>query len=153
MHRMPNRAGRRSEYTPTILKKLPLPCLIIAAILIAPSARYSVIAHAGEENAATGQIWAGYVLLKHITSCESWGDPNKEPREFGPDGKVLHGYPNPQDIGLGQINLPTWGEKAKELGFDLNTYDGNLGMSKWIFDHYGWKPWVYSESCWGSYLK
>ena len=89
--------------------------------------------------------------MKHITSCESWGDPNKEPREFTPDGKVLRGYPNPDDLGLGQINIPTWGKKAKELGFDLNTYEGNLAMSKWIFDNYGSGPWKYSRGCWGPY--
>lgn len=93
--------------------------------------------------------WAGYALLKHIASCESWGNADMEPREFLPNGAVLHGYPNPDDIGLGQINLPTWGKKAKELGFNLYTYDGNLAMTKWIFDHYGRSPWNYSKGCWG----
>lgn len=65
---------------------------------------------------------------KQITSCESWGDPNKEPREFTADGQVLRGSPNPDDVALGQINLPKWGVKAKELGFDLYTYSGNLEM-------------------------
>ncbi len=83
-----------------------------------------------------------------VTSCESWGDPNKQPREFTETGAVLHGYPNPDDIGLGQINLPTWGATAKQLGFDLYTYEGNLAMSKWIFDHYGAAPWKYSKGCW-----
>jgi hypothetical protein len=98
-----------------------------------------------------GQIWAAYPLLKHIASCESWGDPDKEPREFNSSGTVLRGFPNPNDVGLGQINLPTWGAKAKELGFDLFTYQGNLAMTKWIFDHYGSKPWTYSQGCWGKY--
>jgi hypothetical protein len=47
-----------------------------------------------------------------MASCESWGDPNKEPRQFLPDGSVLRGFPNPQDIGLAQINVPTWGKIA-----------------------------------------
>lgn len=118
----------------------------------APAAHYSVIPHAQAENHLAGQIWTNYPLLKHIASCEDWGDPNKEPREFTANGEVLRGYPNPDDIGIGQINLPTWGPKAKELGFDLYTYDGNVAMSKWIFDHYGWKPWVYSKDCWRAYL-
>ena len=46
-----------------------------------------------------------------------------------------------------QINLPIWGKTAKQLGFDLYTYDGNLEMAKWIFDHYGSKPWTYSKGC------
>lgn len=97
--------------------------------------------------------WAGYSLLKHMASCESWGDANKTPREFLPDGSVLRGYPDPDDVGLGQINIPTWGAKAKELGFNLFTYAGNLKMMKWIFDNdprheANWNP---SKGCWGKY--
>jgi len=73
------------------------------------------------------------------------------PREFLPDGSVLKGYPNPHDIGLAQINEPTWGKKAKELGYDIYTYQGNLMMAKWIFDHQGSKPWNWSKGCWGQY--
>jgi hypothetical protein len=134
------------------MKRLWIPLLLpFLALFLAFPARYSVIAHASVANPATGQIWANYALLKHIASCESWGDPNKEPREFLPDGSVLRGYPNPDDVGLAQINLPTWGAKAKELGFDLYTYDGNFQMAKWIFDHYGSAPWKYSKGCWGEY--
>ena len=133
----------------------PILCLLTAIVLIAPiltrAAIYSVIPHADAENRVTGIQWVGYGLLKHIASCESWGDPDKEPREFLPDGSVLRGYPNPDDVGLAQINIPTWGAKARQLGLDLFTYDGNLAMAKWIFDHYGSKPWVYSEGCWGKY--
>ena len=92
--------------------------------------------------------WAGYEQLKHIASCESWGDPNKEPRQFNASGTVLKGYPNPNDIGMMQIHEPIWGAKAKELGFDIYTYDGNLAMGKWIFDRYGENPWKYSRRCW-----
>jgi hypothetical protein len=134
-----------------LLKYLCISLIAAFCLLLTRPARYSVIPHAQAQNRVAGQIWASYPLLKHITSCESWGDPNKEPRQFLPDGSVLRGYPNPDDIGLGQINIPTWGKKAQELGFDLYSYDGNLAMSKWIFDHYGSKPWVYSQGCWGKY--
>ena len=117
------------------------------AVTVVFPARYIVQA----QNTPTTDEFAGYALLKHITSCESWGDPNKEPREFLPDGSVLRGYPNPDDIGLAQINVPTWGKIAQQLGFNLYTYQGNLDMAKWIFDHYGSAPWKYSEGCWGKY--
>lgn len=100
---------------------------------------------------AQADPWNGYALLKHIASCESWGDPNKEPREFNASGTVLRGYPNPNDVGLAQINLPTWGAKAKELGDDLFTYQGNLAFAKWLFDHEGDAPWKYSKNCWQKY--
>lgn len=66
-----------------------------------------------------------------------------------PDGSILKGYPNPNDIGLAQINAPTWQKKAESLGYDIYTYQGNLNMAKWIFDHYGEKPWNWSKGCWG----
>lgn len=134
------------------MKKLCTFLFLVFFVFIALPAPKASIAQVDDENPVQGQIWANYPLLKHITSCESWGDPNKEPREFTPDGKVLRGYPNPQDIGVGQINLPTWGPTAEKLGFDLFTYEGNVGFSKWLYDHYGWKPWVYSKGCWGPYL-
>lgn len=93
--------------------------------------------------------WEGYRLLERIASCESWGDPNKEPRQFLPDGSVLHGEINSDDIGMAQINAPIWGAKAVYLGFDIYTSEGNLGMAKWIFDHYESQPWFWSEKCWG----
>ena len=95
--------------------------------------------------------WIGYPLLEHIASCESHGDPNELPRQFLPDGSVLKGYPNPNDIGLAQINAPTWQKTAEKLGYDIYTYQGNLAMAKWIFNHYGSKPWLWSVVCWGKY--
>jgi hypothetical protein len=136
------------------LKKLCVSLFIALSVstpLIARSAVYKVIPSSQPENLVAGQIWAAYPLLKHIASCESWGDPNKEPREFNASGTVLRGYPNPNDVGLAQINVPTWGATAKSLGFDLYTYQGNLDMAEWIFDHYGSAPWKYSEGCWGEY--
>jgi hypothetical protein len=50
-------------------------------------------------------------------------------------GPSYAAFPNPQDVGLAQINLPTWSGTAKKLGFDVFTYDGNLAMAKWIFDN------------------
>ena len=96
---------------------------------IRPARVYRVIAASQPKNLVESQIWQSRPLLKHIASCESWGDPNKEPREFTANGQVLHGYPNPEDIGLAQINLPTWGATAAKLGFNLYTYQGNLNMA------------------------
>jgi hypothetical protein len=121
------------------LKKFYLVLPLFLSLFLAPPAVYRVNAAPLPKNPVAGQIWAGYALLKHIASCESWGDPNKEPREFNASGTVLRGFPNPNDIGLAQINLPTWGATATALGFNLYTYQGNLNMAKWIFNHYGSK--------------
>lgn len=121
--------------------------------LVAKTAVYRAepVAIAPAQNQVLDYQWQGYALLKHIASCESTGDPNKEPREFNASGTVLRGYPNPNDVGLAQINIPTWGANAKALGDDLFTYQGNLAFAKWLFDHEGDEPWKYSKGCWGRY--
>jgi hypothetical protein len=130
--------------------------LWLLIIRVAKGAEYDILP--AQREASTARVvppdastWEAYPLLKRIASCESWGDPSKEPRQFLPNGSVLRGYPNPNDIGLAQINIPTWGAPAAELGFDLKTYEGNLAMAKWIFDRYGSAPWRYSQKCWGRY--
>ena len=93
--------------------------------------------------------WVGYPMLKRACSCESWGNPDKEPRQFREDGSLLVGYPNPNDVGACQINLPLWGEKSKTLGYDvINSYFGNIGFAKWLYDKQGMNPWIYSKKCW-----
>jgi hypothetical protein len=37
------------------------------------------------------------------------------------------------DIGIAQINDWHWGQKAIELGFDLDTEEGNLGFALWLY--------------------
>lgn len=88
-------------------------------------------------------------LLKRVCSCESWGDPNKEPREFGADGKVLRGFPDPSDIGACQIHTPVWGAQAKLLGYDIYTLKGNVEMANYIYKVQGLSAWNASKaSCW-----
>jgi hypothetical protein len=140
------------------LKKSPYFALLLLPVLFAPKLAYPAtytVTGAFEYKSLSwsttepgNDIWDGYPLLKMIGSCESNGDPNEEPRQFNTDGTLLRGYPNPNDVGAMQINVPTWGAKAKELGFDIYTYGGNIAMGKWIFDTYGSQPWKYSENCW-----
>lgn len=81
-------------------------------------------------------------ILDKIAKCESGGN------QFDKNGKVIKGKVNKADSGKYQINTNIWGKKAKELGFDLNTLQGNEAMAKWIFFHKGSVPWVNSSKCW-----
>ena len=69
-------------------------------------------------------------------------------RQYNDDGSVLKGYLNKHDIGICQINEIHWGEKAKELEFDIYTENGNIDMANWIFETEGSWPWNWSKSCW-----
>lgn len=163
---MPKKIGGQDhdlhEQLPFIIPKFRVPQLIwsIITFVIIFLLAWVFFAHAKEypvQPQTYGSLpvveipmnWQGYATLKRIASCESWGNPTLEPRQFDENGAVLHGVVNPQDIGLAQINLPSWGNKALELGYDIFTPEGNLGMAKWIYDTYGSAPWYLSKGCWG----
>ena len=82
------------------------------------------------------------VELQAIGFCESGN------RHFNKDGSVLKGFLNPHDIGEWQINEIVWGEKAKQLGFDIYDQKGNQEMAMWIYQNYGTEPWNWSKPCW-----
>lgn len=97
-------------------------------------------------------------ILSKIADCES-GERDKYGRaipgtakQFNPDGSVVRGEANPQDIGKHQINLHWNGEKAKELGYDLFTEEGNTKMALYLYKTRGTKDWGWSKSCWGRTL-
>lgn len=80
--------------------------------------------------------------LQAISRCESGG------KQFKPDGTVLRGRINPQDIGMFQINEKYWLAKSLALGYNIYTEKGNIEMAKWIYERYGNAPWVWSKKCW-----
>jgi hypothetical protein len=133
---------------PTLKKIL---CLLAFSIVFIPlKANYKITpipSTAPIKVAETSNIWDGYSKLRRICSCESWGSPDKEPREFK-DGKILRGFPNPEDIGACQINTKIWEKTAQKLGDDLFSYHGNIQFAKWLYDQEGDKPWLWSKSCW-----
>lgn len=93
--------------------------------------------------------WDGYEELRRACSCESWGTPELEPRQFREDGSLLRGYPNPNDVGACQISTVWWGKKAKELGLDIEgSYFDNIKFAKFILSVQGMDAWKYSKRCW-----
>ena len=87
-------------------------------------------------------------ILDRVCSCESNGSPDKAPREFDSDGRLIRGYPDPSDVGACQIHTPTWGGTAKGLGYDIYTLRGNILMANYIYKTQGLSAWAPSESCW-----
>lgn len=87
-------------------------------------------------------------ILLRIGGCESGGGVNNSPRQFNKDGSVVRGKVNRLDIGAYQINLYWNGAKAKELGYDLFTEEGNTKMALWLYGHQGTQPWSWSKPCW-----
>lgn len=80
--------------------------------------------------------------LQAICNAESGG------KQFKADGHVTRGHINPSDIGICQINEPYWNDKARDLGFDIFTEEGNKKMAIWLFEHQGTEPWNSSKAAW-----
>jgi hypothetical protein len=81
-------------------------------------------------------------VLAKIAFCES------TLRQVGKDGQVLRGKVNSDDVGLMQINEVYHGDKAKSLGLDLESIEGNLAYAKYLYEKEGTAPWSASAKCW-----
>jgi hypothetical protein len=81
-------------------------------------------------------------MLTKICNAESGG------KQFNKDGSVLRGRVNPSDIGFCQLNEPIWNDKARKMGLDIYTEQGNKDMALYIFSNYGTDPWNSSKVMW-----
>jgi hypothetical protein len=81
-------------------------------------------------------------VMIHIARCESTF------RHTLSDGSILSGKVNPADTGVMQINSRYHGEKAEELGFDLNNLYDNMAYARNLYERQGTKPWRSSAPCW-----
>jgi len=68
--------------------------------------------------------------------------------QFKANGDVIRGRIEPSDIGYCQINETIWNDKARKLGFDIFTEQGNKDMAMYLFNNYGTEPWNSSRSIW-----
>lgn len=91
--------------------------------------------------------WSDAPIMAKVAYCES------EFRQFdGKTGKVMRGWANPADVGVMQINETAHAAAAKKLGFDIYSLDGNLAYARYLYEHQGLDPWVYSKPCWSGQL-
>lgn len=86
-------------------------------------------------------------ILAEIARCESTY------RQFGTEGKVLRGKVNSADVGVMQINEKYHAARAKKLGIDLYSLDGNLQYGVLLYKEQGATPWNSSSPCWGKSLE
>jgi hypothetical protein len=81
-------------------------------------------------------------LMAEISYCES------RFRQYDKDGSVLRGIANPDDVGLFQINEHYHLERAKKMGYDIYSPEGNMAYARVIFNEQGPQPWSASSPCW-----
>lgn len=81
-------------------------------------------------------------VMKKIRWCESHN------RQFNPDGSVLRGIQNSQDVGTFQINEKYHLADSIRLGFDIYTLEGNMAYADFLYQNQGTTPWNWSRHCW-----
>ncbi len=133
--------------------------LLILAVLFGVSAPVETVAITHEEkeeiieekviieplnvNELISQEFGTSSVMHRIAQCESGK------RQFQANGEVLRGRVNNKDVGIFQINEYYHLLESKNLGFDINTTEGNIGYAKHLFETNGTRPWIWSEPCWG----
>lgn len=90
------------------------------------------------------KYFADKPALIKIAYCES------RYRQYNKDGNILRGVTTPEDVGVMQINEWYHGKRAKELGIDLHTIDGNMKFAELLYDEQGVRPWNASRPCWSN---
>lgn len=90
-----------------------------------------------------------YPEMVSICACESsFEGKHGVPQQFERDGvTVRYGRVNPDDRGMCQLNRKYWLQKSLDLGWDIETEEGNIRMANWIYERHGTQPWSWSKSC------
>lgn len=84
-------------------------------------------------------------VLVDVARCESHF------RQLDKNGNILRGVANPDDVGVMQINERYHLEKAKKLGLDIYSLQGNMEFARYLYEKEGAKPWLASSKCWAQY--
>jgi hypothetical protein len=81
-------------------------------------------------------------VLVDVAFCES------RFRQTNPDGSVLRGEANRDDVGVMQINEKYHLETSEKLGLDIHSLEGNMAYGRYLYEKFGTDPWEYSSKCW-----
>ena len=81
-------------------------------------------------------------VLSAIAHCESHG------HQFDSKGNVLRNKDNRHVVGVFQINERLHGAKARELGLNIYTAEGNWAYARYLLRTQGKSPWNASRHCW-----
>lgn len=87
-------------------------------------------------------FFADTPIMAEVIKCES------QFRQFNSDGSAFRGIVNNQDVGIAQVNEYYHAKRAKKLGIDIYTVDGNMAYAKLLYQEEGTDPWSSSAPCW-----
>lgn len=81
-------------------------------------------------------------VLSAIAQCESHG------HQFADNGQVLRNKSHRAVVGVFQINERLHGAKARQLGLNIYTQEGNWAYARYLLETEGTTPWNASRGCW-----
>lgn len=125
-----------------------LPVVQIATVAAAPSPiTFPIIPQGNPVAVATDKFWRENISSLQQANLMVWIAKEESGfRQFEEDGVTPYrGKVNPHDVGVMQINEDHWLAKAKELGYDITTLEGNLEMALWIYRNHGAREWTTHE--------
>lgn len=82
----------------------------------------------------------------YVAECESTF------RQFEVTGEVLRGRAVSADVGVMQINEYYHLDRARSLGYDIHSLEGNMGYARFLYEEQGLQPWNASRPCWSAKL-
>lgn len=126
--------------------KWPVVACVLAAVLspsISAAHTQSPVSARTVEQTVRATFANARVLIS-IARCES------RFRHYDENGNVLRNEQGSSATGVMQIMSSVHKGPASELGYDINTLDGNLGYALHLYRTQGTSPWNASKYCWSS---
>lgn len=99
-----------------------------------------------DTEAAVREYFSDIPVMIQVARCESTF------RHTLADGSVLRGKVDNRDTGVMQINTYYHGERADELGLDLENLYDNMAYARDLYERQGTQPWSASSPCWSRQL-
>lgn len=99
-----------------------------------------------DTEAAVREYFSDIPVMIQVARCESTF------RHTLADGSVLRGKVDSRDTGVMQINTFYHGERADQLGLDLENLYDNMAYARDLYERQGTQPWSASSPCWGRQL-
>ncbi len=107
---------------------------------IYPNGAPGVIADVSASSTSEGRP----AVMARIAACES------HDKQFNPDGSVVRGKVDKNDIGRYQISITVHGAEAMQMGYNLFTEEGNEAYAMYLYHKAGTEPWFKTKSCWSA---
>lgn len=110
--------------------------------VLAPTTKQKKLDRNAEVESKVRLYFKDTPIMAEIVSCESHF------RQFNSDGTALRGVANSQDIGIAQVNEYYHLKRAKKMGLDIYSVEGNMAYAKVLYEEEGTAPWISSAPCW-----